>query len=387
MAGPLGAPVWRLACGWITLFVVGTDLFVISPLLPAISAEFGLSAAAAGLTVTVFSVIYLFSAPVIGHMADRIGRRRILMTCLLGFSVANAMTGLATSFAGLLIARFFAGIATAGVSPLIYAGVGEAAPPARRATWMGIAVSGLLLALSVGAPLGTIVASHWGWRAPFFILAGLSVVLIVVNWLAWPVGTRVDAGEAGVLPAFPLPAAALRLLPTVLWATGLYAAYTYLGVWLTGAGLSPPEVARAIGSYGAGALAGTLLGGQLADRFGIRATKIVSLTGLTVCLMALAVGIGTGWGAVLVLLVLSVFAQLYFPAQQAGLARAFPERRALILALNNSALFLGISSGSLIGGEAMTLAGFGLDAGIGAAIVCAGLVVVVASDRGSRQSA
>ena len=232
------------------MFVVGTDLFVISPLLPAISAEFGLSAAAAGLNVTVFSVIYLFSAPVIGHLADRIGRRRVLLTCLLGFAVANAMTGLASGFVGLLIARFFAGITTAGVSPLIYAGVGEAAPPDRRATWMGIAVSGLLLALSVGAPLGTIVASHWGWRAPFFVLAGGSVILIVVNRLVWPIGTRGVSGNVGVLPAFPLPTVALRLLPTVLWATGLYAAYTYLGVWLTGAGLSPAEVARAIGFYG-----------------------------------------------------------------------------------------------------------------------------------------
>lgn len=374
-----------MACGWITLFVVGTDLFVISPLLPAISAEFGLSAAAAGLNVTVFSVIYLFSAPVIGHLADRIGRRRVLLTCLLGFAVANAMTGLASGFVGLLIARFFAGITTAGVSPLIYAGVGEAAPPDRRATWMGIAVSGLLLALSVGAPLGTIVASHWGWRAPFFVLAGGSVILIVVNRLVWPIGTRGVSGNVGVLPAFPLPTVALRLLPTVLWATGLYAAYTYLGVWLTGAGLSPAEVARAIGFYGAGALAGTLLGGQLADRFGIKATKITSLTGLTVCLAALAVGVGTGWGAVLVLLILSVFAQLYFPAQQAGLARAFPERRALILALNNSALFLGISSGSLIGGTAITLAGFGLNAAVGAIIVCAGLITLSTTFRADAQ--
>ena len=47
-------PLWRLACGWLTLFVVGTDLFVISPLLPSIATEFDLSATTAGLGVTVF---------------------------------------------------------------------------------------------------------------------------------------------------------------------------------------------------------------------------------------------------------------------------------------------------------------------------------------------
>lgn len=368
---------WRLACGWITLFIVGTDLFVISPLLPAIAEEFRLSPAAAGLSVTVFSAIYLLSAPVIGQAADRLGRRRVLLCCLFGFAVANLLTGLVTGFTLLLIARFCAGAATAGVSPLIYAGVGDAAPPARRATWMGIAVSGLLLALSVGAPIGTILASHWGWRMPFFVMAALSLVLIGANRLVWPADTRGRAGAAIALPTLGVTAAAVRLAPTVLWATALYAAYTYLGVWLTGAGLSPTKVAWAIGFYGAGALAGTLLGGHMADRFGVEAAKIVSLAGLGGCLFVLAVGVGTGWGAVLVLLVLSVFAQLFFPAQQAGLARAFPERRALILALNNSALFLGISGGSLIGGEAMTFAGFGLDAGIGAGIAGVGLVVVV----------
>ncbi len=374
------SPRWRLSCGWITLFVVGTDLFVISPLLPAISAEFGLSAAAAGLTVTVFSVIYLLSAPLIGQVADRIGRRGVLIGCLLGFAAANLLTGVASGFMGLLLARFFAGVTTAGVSPLIYAGVGEAAPPARRATWMGIAVSGLLLALSVGAPLGTLVASSWGWRAPFFVLAVLSLFLLVANRLVWPADPRTDAGASGALPALGLATAALRLLPTVLWATALYAAYTYLGVWLTGAGLSSAEVARAISFYGAGALAGTLLGGQMADRFGIKATQVTSLAGLAACLLVLAIGVGTGWAALLLLLALSIFAQLFFPAQQAGLARAFPQRRALILALNNSSLFLGISGGSLIGGAAMTLAGFGLDAGIGAAIAFAGLVLVLVSD-------
>ena len=56
-------PSWRLGCGWITLFVVGTDLFIISPLLPRIVTEFGLSPASAGLSVTVFSLTYLIGAP------------------------------------------------------------------------------------------------------------------------------------------------------------------------------------------------------------------------------------------------------------------------------------------------------------------------------------
>lgn len=375
---------WRLACGWLTLFVVGTDLFIISPLLSPIAAEFDRSAASAGLSVTAFSLTYLVSAPLIGQLADRIGRRRTLIACLLGFAAANFLTGMAPDFTWLLAARVAAGAAAAGTSPLIYAGVGEAAPPARRATWMAIAVSGLLLALSIGAPAGTLVASYWGWRAPFLVLALLSLALIAANRLVWPADQKPGENTMAGLPVLRPATMAVWLLPTVLWATALYGVYTYLGVWLADAGLSSAEVARAIGFYGVGALAGTLLGGQLADRFGTRRTMMISLAGLAACLSAFGAGVGTGWTADAMLLITSIFAQFFFPAQQAGLARQFPQRRALVLALNNSALFLGISTGSLIGGEAMAWSGFGANAAIGAAIACTGFIFVASSDRPQR---
>jgi predicted MFS family arabinose efflux permease len=85
----------RLAVGWLTMFVVGTDLFVISPLLPLIAADYQISPGLAGLSVTVFSLTYMISAPFLGYVADRIGRRRTLTCCLLAFATANLMTAYA----------------------------------------------------------------------------------------------------------------------------------------------------------------------------------------------------------------------------------------------------------------------------------------------------
>ena len=374
-------PSWRLGCGWITLFVVGTDLFIISPLLPRIATEFGLSPASAGLSVTVFSLTYLIGAPLFGQLADRAGRRRTLTFCLLGFVAANVLTAAAPTFPLLLAARAAAGAAASGVTPLIYAGVGEAAPPDRRATWMAIAVSGLLLALSIGAPAGTIVAAFLGWRAPFLAIGIICTGLTVANRLVWPADPARGGPTTAALPPISLQLMARRLLPTVLWATALYGVYTYLGAWLTGAGATPPDIARAIGCYGVGAVAGTRLGGHAADRFGTRRTMLTSLAGLTAGLALFSNGIGPGWIADGLLLVLSIFAQFYFPARQSSLARDFPQRRALALALNNSALFLGISLGSLIGGEAMAWFGFAADAGICAVIACLALVSIGRWDR------
>ena len=115
------APVVRLTIGWLTMFVIGTDLFVVSPLLPLIAADYQTSPALAGLGVAAFAVTYMISAPLLGHLADRIGRRRMLTFCLFGFASANLLTASAANFAWLLAARLFAGAAAAGVSPSLYA--------------------------------------------------------------------------------------------------------------------------------------------------------------------------------------------------------------------------------------------------------------------------
>src|SRR5208283_471134 len=107
------------ATAWFTLFVVGTDMFVGSPLLPLIATDYDVSPGLAGWSVTSFSLAYMIGAPLLGRAADRIGRRRILTFALLAFCAANVLTASAANFSWLLAARFLAGATAAGVSPSI----------------------------------------------------------------------------------------------------------------------------------------------------------------------------------------------------------------------------------------------------------------------------
>jgi predicted MFS family arabinose efflux permease len=77
----------------------------------------------------------------------------------------------------------------------------------------------------------------------------------------------------------------------------------------------------------------------------------------------------------LALALTSGVAQLFFPAQQAGLANDFPSRRATMLAWNNSALFLGIGLGSLVGGQAVGFGGFEANLLTSAGIALAGCMI------------
>src|SRR5438552_15765521 len=85
------SPSLKLPIGWLTMFVIGSDLFVVSPLLPQIAADCGLSLAGAGLSVTVFAVTYMLSAPLLGHGADKVGHRRVVVYSLCAVGLANPL--------------------------------------------------------------------------------------------------------------------------------------------------------------------------------------------------------------------------------------------------------------------------------------------------------
>ena len=363
----------QVAIAWLTMFVVGSDLFVVSPLLPLISADYAVPPAAAGLSVTVFAVAYMLSAPALGHLADRVGRGQVLTCCLCAFGAANLLTAIAGNFTWLLASRTVAGAVAAGVSPSIYALAGNSAPPERRATRLAIVVSGLLMSLSFGTPIGLLTAASLGWPMVFAALAALSLILAWANNRVWH-----DPSAAKSRPAQPhrltVTVLAARLAPTVLWSAALYAMYTYLGEGLSASGHSTEQIAEAILFYGCGAIAGTLIGGRVADRLGARLTISIGLSGLSSCLLLLLVALHLGVIVDCAFGLASLSAQLFFPAQQLRLTTQFPNSRAAILAWNNSALFLGISLGSLIGGQAVAFGGFETDLIIAAAIAIVGWI-------------
>jgi predicted MFS family arabinose efflux permease len=362
-------PPAELVVGWLTMFLIGTELFVFSPLLPTLAVNYDVSSNVAGLCITTFSLAYMITAPLFGHVSDRVGKRRVLICCLLAFGTANLLTASAVNFPWLLALRSFAGAAAAGVSPSIYALVGDAAPPDCRATWLALTVSGLLVSLALGASPAGLVGATFGWAVVFVTLAVFSLALVALNYWVWP--NDCCRGSAPGRPRNRLAVTSLtrRLMPMIVWGTGLYGVYTYLGAGLVAFGFSKSQVAQAVMVYGCGAIAGTLIGGRLADRLGTKFTAQLSLAGLGICFILLLLAFHTGVLIYLAIGLSAAVAQLFFPAQQSGLVNDFSGRRGAVLAWNNSALYLGISLGSLIGGEAVAMGGFDITL-----IICAGIL-------------
>jgi MFS transporter, DHA1 family, purine base/nucleoside efflux pump len=131
----------KLSVAWITLFLMGTDLFVVSPLLPFISQAYSVDPTTIGWMVTVFAVTYAITAPLFGWLSDKNGRRKFIILGLLLFAISNTLTAFAPSFFWLIISRILAGLSVAAITPLIYAIIGDIAPPNKRGRWLSIVVS------------------------------------------------------------------------------------------------------------------------------------------------------------------------------------------------------------------------------------------------------
>ncbi|MDQ0859944.1 MFS transporter [Bacillus sp. V2I10] len=348
-----------LSVGWITLFLMGTDLFVVSPLLPFISKAYKVSPTTTGWMVTVFAVTYAFSAPLFGWLSDKKGRRTFITFGLLLFAISNALTAFAPSFLWLIVSRILAGLSVASITPLIYAIIGDIAPPNRRGAWLSIVVSGHLTALWAGAPFGTLLEHFLGWRSVFVVMAIIGAILVVVNFKIWESIPKSD------LTRNLLEGNLLRILGSVsvttIWAISMYALYVYLGAALYSENrFSSSEIALAVTFYGVGAVLGSLTSGQLTDKFGERKISKVTLIFLTLILICLGIFFSSGDWVYFFLFIWALVGYAGFTSYQARLAMEYPKERGIVMAWNNTALYIGITIGSMIGGYVISNWGYSL---------------------------
>lgn len=347
----------NLSVGWITLFLMGTDLFVVSPLLPFISEAYKVSPETTGWIVTVFAVTYAFSAPFFGWLSDKKGRRTIITFGLLLFAISNVLTAFASTFTWLIVSRIIAGLSVASITPLIYAIIGDIAPPNRRGTWLSIVVSGHLTALWAGAPFGMVLEYFLGWRSVFVVMAIIGIILVVVNFKTWESIPRSDITKN------QLEGNLLRILGSVsvttIWAISMYALYVYLGAALYSENrFSSSEIALAVTFYGAGAVLGSLTSGKLTDKFGERKVSNVTLIFLTLILVCLGIFFSSGDWVYFLLFIWALVGYAGFTSYQARLVVEYPKERGIVMAWNNTALYIGITIGSMIGGYVISNWGY-----------------------------
>ena len=177
------------------------DFMIMMPLGPVLMQALAIDSHEFGLLVASYS----FSAAISGLLAatfvDRFERKRILLGCFAFFALATLACGLAGSFAVLIVARGLAGVFGGIMGALVQTMIADVIPFSRRARASGIVSSAFSISTIAGVPLSLWLANHLGWRAPFLLIAGLSLVFILIGYRFLP-ELRQHLADQG--PAHPL---------------------------------------------------------------------------------------------------------------------------------------------------------------------------------------
>lgn len=159
-----------------TAAVAPLDVTIVGPALPAIADAFGVSSARSGLVITAFAAPGAVLAPVVGMYADRFGRRRVVVPCLLVYGLAGVAVTLATDLWMVLVLRAVQGSVGGSIlASLTLALVGDYYDGPRRNAVMGVVSAGISFSAAAGPVLGGTLAAY-SWDAPFY-LYGSSVVV------------------------------------------------------------------------------------------------------------------------------------------------------------------------------------------------------------------
>ena len=118
--------------------LVGLDRWIIAPLLPSIIKDLNLDYQDAGNIIGILGLAWGFFAAVMGGMSDRIGRRKVLIPAIIGFSLLSGISGMATGLVSLLVIRAIMGLTEGSFCPTSFAATNDASHPSRRGINQGL---------------------------------------------------------------------------------------------------------------------------------------------------------------------------------------------------------------------------------------------------------
>ncbi|GII64375.1 hypothetical protein Skr01_44600 [Sphaerisporangium krabiense] len=365
---------------YLLLFLIGTETFLVSPLLPTIAADIGVSETATAGTVTAYTLAYAVTAPFLGAASDRYGRRPMIVAGTVLFLLGNVLAAVAGGLAVLIAARVLGALGAALAGPSIWAYLAETAAESVRGRAVALGMALFSAGQVVGVPAGSGLAGLGGWRAPFWALAALSLAALALA-VQQTRGARathpgVAPGLSGVFTVWRDGTLRHILIVVFLLQAANLGAYTFLGAVLHDRfGLSVDALGLIGILVGVGGAAGALAAGRIGDRARGRGRDDLPWVAGWCLVLAVAAGLAV-LGAPLWVSGAAVF--VWFVASggfgtvvQTLLLGVRPELGATSSSWNSAMLYAGAAVG-------VALAGLFPDTGTGAAVVGAGLAVLAA---------
>ena len=270
-------------------FIFNTSEFVPVGLLASIGQSFAMRPEQTGVLLTLYAwVVALASVPLM-LLTRRWERRRLLLWVFALFIACQALTGLATSFALLALARLGVAVAHAVFWSITASLVVRIAPTGKKAQALSLLATGTTLAMVLGVPLGRIVGEALDWRSSFWLIGAVAILVAVVLARSLPPLPSEDAGSVASIPVLLRRPALMAIFGLQgLVVTAQFILYSYIEPWVqVHAGHSPAVTTSVLLIFGAASILGSLL----FSRWGLKLPLgflLCALATLASCLGALS---------------------------------------------------------------------------------------------------
>jgi AAHS family benzoate transporter-like MFS transporter len=184
---------------WATVVADGYDVVVFGAVVPSLLAEpgWGLTPAGVGVIGSLALTGMFIGSLVVGNLTDRYGRRRMLIACVIWFSVLTGLCAFAPGPEAFGVLRFLSGVGLGGVLPTASALVGEYSPKGKRNFVYAVMYSGFPIGGILAALVGLVLIPAWGWRSMFLVglIPLLIIVPVAVRWLPESIGFLLARGR------------------------------------------------------------------------------------------------------------------------------------------------------------------------------------------------
>lgn len=362
------------------------------PVLPVFARQFGVSLAAVGATVASFGLARLLLNVPLGSLADRRGRRLLLVGGPLVFAAGMAGAGMAGGIVSLTVWRFVSGAGSAMYMTGAFVYLTDISTPANRGRLIGANQGALLIGQAIGPGLGGLIADRLGIRAPFFVIAAAGLIACIYAFFRLeetrperpPAQSHSETGPAlgwrGVLRSRTF--LAIAVVNFVVFFTRAGSNHTLMPLQgVSVYGLSLGEMGLVLTGMALVSLLLLPAAATISDRRGRTTAIVPSLAGVAVSLSVIAVAGGVP-GFLIGAGVLALAASVSGPAPAAFAADEAPEEiRGLALGMFRTAGDLGLLVGPPLMGWITDVAGYSLAFGVNAGIVATVAVVFLATTK------
>lgn len=349
-----------------TMFLIGTNTFIISPLLPTLRELYHVSTNQAAWLIGTYALGFALAALIGGPLSDNRNRKHVMAVGMLGFALSTLACAFAPSFTAMLFFRFLAGICSAFIGPQVWAAIPVLFPSARIGKAMGVVMAGLSVSQVIGVPIGSFLSAYH-WSFPFLAvgIASLGAFVLIIRKLPDLLPPTTIAGVITTNAIFArykdllrLPQASRSFIGYFVFMTGVYAVFSFYGVWLSDQyKQTVTEIGLITLVIGLGNTVGNLLSGWLLERWKRSTILTVGFLGSALLCLVLPYIPGIGFLQV-VLFFMYCFGGVLVPVLMGNLQSLSDTSRGTISSLANACMYIGTFIASSFAGSLYSIFGF-----------------------------